>query len=201
MTPNGPEVHTIEGEAQRRAISSPLRLEILGYFGAGRPLSVREIAERMGRPATAIHYHVRLLEQSGLLSKSGERRDGRRREAVYSMVAEAIAIPAQSQPAEEGEQPLAVKTTASGFRMAERDMKTALAEGLVRTEGDDRNFFVIRAHCRLGREEMAEFNRRLDVLLAAVLDSMRRDDTSDDDEFVSLTLALLPLPNRSASSS
>ena len=120
MNTKGPKVHTIKGEAQQRAISSPLRLEILGYFSAGRPLSVREIAERMGRPATAIHYHVRLLEQSGLLTKTGERRHGRRREAEYSMVAEAIAVLGRNEPSDESEQTLALKTAASSFRMAER---------------------------------------------------------------------------------
>jgi hypothetical protein len=35
MNAGGPKIHTVEGEAQRRAISSPLRLEILGHFSAG----------------------------------------------------------------------------------------------------------------------------------------------------------------------
>ena len=80
-------------------------------------------------------------------------------------------------------------------------MKAALAEGAARSEGEDRNFYVTRMHCRLSPEEMAEINRRLDALLGAVLDSIRREESQDDDEFVSLTLALLPLPNRSAGSS
>ena len=193
MTKHGPTIHTIEGEAQRQAISSPLRLEILGYFSAERSLSVREVAERMGRPATAIHYHVRLLEESGLLVRTGERRDGRRREAEYAKVAEAIGVPTG-----EGEHSLALKAAASGFRMAERDMKAALDTGVARQQGDDRNFVVTRIHCRLSPEEMAEINRRLDALLGAVLESMRREEPGDDDEFVSLTLAL---PDRSAASS
>lgn len=196
MTTHGPSIHTIEGETQRRAISSPLRLEILGHFSAEQPLSVREAAERMGRPATAIHYHVGILLESGLLRKSGERRDGRRREAEYTKVAEAIGI-----PTDEGEHTLAVKTTASGFRMAEREMETALTEGAARPEGEDRNFLATRVHLRLGPGELAEINRRLDELLGAVLNSMRREDIRDDDEFVSLTLALMPLPDRAADSS
>lgn len=195
MSTNGPTIHTVEGEDQRRAITSPLRLEILSYFSADRPLSVREVAERIGRPATAIHYHVRLLEESGLLIKTGERRDGRRREVEYSKVAEAIGIPAL-----QGEHELAVKTAAAGFRMAERDMKAALDDGVARTEGDHRNFLLTRVHLRLTHGEMAEINRRLDALLGAVLDSMRREETEKDDEFVSLTLALMPLPDRSTGS-
>ncbi len=196
MSANGPTIHAIEGEAQRRAVSSPLRLEILGHFSAARPLSVREVAERMGRPATAIQYHVGLLVESGLLIKSGERREGRRREAEYTKVAEAIGIPSG-----QGEHALAVKTTASGFRMAEREMEAALAEGAARTEDTDRNFLVTRVHLRLGPDELTEINRRLDALLVAVLDTMRREDIRDDDEFVSLTLALMPLPDRAADSS
>lgn len=200
MTTNGPKIHTIEGEEQRRAFSSPLRQEILGYFASGRPLSVREVAERMGRPPSAIHYHVRLLAQSGLLVKSGERRDGRRREAEYSMVAEAIAVPGHGQSSEEGDSTLALRTMANAFRMAERDMKAALDEGMARRDGEDRNFYAIRVHCRLNRREMAEINRRLDALLEVVLNSIRREEPYDEDEFVSLTLALVPLPNRSAGS-
>jgi DNA-binding Lrp family transcriptional regulator len=196
MIRSNPKIHTIENEAQRRAISSPLRMEILGHFSAGRPLSVREVAERMGRPATAVHYHVGILVESGLLNKSGERRDGRRREAEYTKVAEAIGIPSQ-----EGDHALAVRTTASGFRMAEREMEAALAEGTARREGDDRNFLVTRVHLRLSKKEMAEINQRLDAVLGVVLDSMRRQDPGDDDEFVSLTLSMLPLPNRSTDSS
>lgn len=201
MSASGPSVHTIQGEAQRRAISSPIRLEILGYFLAGQPLSVREIAERMGRPATAIHYHVKLLEESGLLEKTGERREGRRREAEYSMIAEALAIPGHDQDPEGEGQALAVETMASAFRMAQRDLEAALDTGTARSKGEDRNFYVTRMHLRLSRDEMAELNRRLDLMLAAALDSMQRAQPHDDDEFVSLTLALTPLPDRSTGSS
>ena len=196
MNPNKPKIHTIEGGAQHRAFSSPLRQEILSYFTAGRALSVREVADRMGRPPSSIHYHVRLLAQSGLLEKSGERREGRRRETEYSMVADAIAVPAPSASSD-GESTLAVDTMARAFRMAERDIEAALSEDAARREGEDRNFYAIRTHLRLSRQELAELNRRLDALLAVVLESIQRAQPQDDDEFVSLTLALTPLPNRS----
>ena len=199
MTADGLKIHTIEGEAQRRAFSSPLRQEILGYFTSGRRLSVREVAERMGRPPSAIHYHVRLLAQSGLLKKSGERREGRRREAEYSMVADAIAVPVESEP-DDGESSLALEAMASAFRMAERDMKTALADGAARTEGSDRNFVAMRSHLRLNRKEIDELNQRLNEMLAVVLESNRREEPHEDDEFVSLTLALVPLTNRTTRS-
>lgn len=117
------------------------------------------------------------------------------------MVADAIAVPSHSQSSEEGENALALETMASAFRITERDMKAALSGGAARSEGDDRNFYAIRTHLRLSQREMAELNRRLDALLGIVLESIRRAQPSDEDEFVSLTLALVPLPNRSTGSS
>lgn len=197
MTTEGLNLHSIEGEAQRRAFSSPLRQEILGYFSAGRSLSVREVAERMGRPPSAIHYHVRLLAESGLLKKSGERREGRRRETEYSMVADAIAVPIDTSSSEGDGNSLALVTMSSAFRMAERDMKAAVSEATARTEGDDRNFVAMRTHLRLSPEEMAKLNQRLNEMLLVVLESNRREEPQDGDEFVSLTIALMPIANRS----
>ncbi len=70
-------------EEQRRAVGSPLRLELIGLFTERKPLSVAQIAQGMGRPATAIHYHVRVLEKAGLLRRAGRKRGARRPEALY----------------------------------------------------------------------------------------------------------------------
>jgi AcrR family transcriptional regulator len=192
--------HVIRGEAQQRAVVSPLRLEIMGQFANGQPLSVKEIAERMGRPATAIHYHVGLLERSGLLKKTGERRAGRRREALYLPVADIIAVPGTTEAADDSERAVSLKAMASAFRMVERDMKAALADPKTRTKGKHRNFFGTRAHCRMNRDDLAELNRHLDAIQKMLGEACRRNAPSDDDEFFSLTLALMPLPDRSAKS-
>ena len=73
-TRSKPKTLLIRSNEQRRAIASPLRLELIGVFVDHEPLSVAQIAQRMGRPATAIHYHVRLLVKAGLLRRAGEQR-------------------------------------------------------------------------------------------------------------------------------
>lgn len=198
MKRQGLRTHFLRGEAQRLAASSPLRLEIIGQFIDDRPLSVREIAERMGRPPSAIHYHVRLLEKSGLLKKTGERREGRRREAEYEPVADVITVAAKAGRGETPENKLARKIMASALRMSERDFKAALRDPRTRKSGPDRNMFTARLHCRLRRKDLEKLNRGLDAIMKTLTQVHQRHAPAEDDEFVSLTLALLPLPDRKA---
>ena len=63
---NKPKIKTLRTDEERRAFVSPFRMELIGLFTAGEPLSIAQMAERMGRKATAIHYHVGVLEKAGL---------------------------------------------------------------------------------------------------------------------------------------
>lgn len=60
------EVHVIDDLATLKLISDPLRQRIL-EAARGQARSVKEIAEELGLPATKLYYHVRLLEERGLL--------------------------------------------------------------------------------------------------------------------------------------
>lgn len=63
----------LDDPAQLRAIASPERLRILHLFAAGEPLSVKEMAERLGEPHGRVHYHVRRLVETGFLQEVGRR--------------------------------------------------------------------------------------------------------------------------------
>ena len=128
---------------QKKAVASPLRLELLGLFIDRKPLSVAEIAERMGRSATGIHYHVRVLEKAGLLRRVGQQRSGRRPEALYKPVADVFKM-AQPRDAPEEVAAVALKTMSTAFRMAERDMKAALTSPSSKTSGPYRNVLGAR---------------------------------------------------------
>ena len=188
------QVHRIRGAEQLRAVTSPLRMEILTQFTATRPLSTREIAERMGRPVTGMHYHVRVLEEAGLLVRAGERHEARRPEALYHPVARRFELPAgRGQDTNQA----ALKTVSSAFRLAERDMEAALAADSPRRDGPQRNFYAMRMPLRVRPRDLDRLNAQLDRLMAIVLEISGRDEIPDDaTEFCSLTLALLPLRNR-----
>lgn len=186
---------TVSGADQRSALASPLRLEILGLFTQSEPLSIAEMAELMGRSAGSLYHHVNLLENAGLLKRTGTRPKGKRHEALFQPAATRIQI--ESKSAGQDGSLLVVKTMASAFRMAERDMEAALRTGNCRSEGPDRNMFAARMHLRASPKLLGRINKHLKAiedLLEA--EAIKEPKPSGDDQHLSLTIALLPLRGR-----
>ena len=184
-------------EEQRRAVSSPLRLELIGLFTERKPLSVAQMAQVMGRPATAIHYHVRVLEKAGLLRRAGRKRGARRPEVLYIPTADVFKMEhRRDEP--EVTAAAALKALSMAFRMAERDMQAALTNPKTKSSGPYRNVFGGRMHCRLSKQDLAELNRHLRAIENMLMRAQRTHEPSPSDTFVSLTLALMPLRNREA---
>ena len=188
------KIMTIRREDQRRVFASPKRMEIIGLFIERKPLSVADIAERMGRPASAIHYHVRVMEKAGILRRAGERRDGRRPEALYVPVAEMFQM--EQKQDDEAASKDVLKTMSVAFRMALSDMKAALTNPKVKTGGPHRNTFGARVHCRLSKKDLAELNRHLMAIQKLAFRVQKNHKPSKNDSFVSLTVALMPLRSR-----
>lgn len=194
-TAQKPRILTIRRDDQKRAIASPLRMELIGLFVDREKLSVAEIAERMGRPASAIHYHVGVLLEAGLLLRAGARRDSRRPEALYRPAADLFRME-HSRGKEGAGTPAPVKTMAAAFRMAEREMTAALSDPTVKSSGPHRNIMGARMHARLSKQDLAELNRHLRAIEKMLTKIAKTHKPSAEDQFVSLTLALLPLRNR-----
>ena len=74
---------TARSELQRNALSSPLRLEILGLFTEQKPLAISDMARLMGRKAGSLYYHLELLEAAGFVERTGTRPKGKRFEALF----------------------------------------------------------------------------------------------------------------------
>jgi DNA-binding transcriptional ArsR family regulator len=178
---------------QRKALASPIRLEILGQFTAGDPMSVAEIAARMGRPSTAIYYHVHQLEEVGLLARAGTRSGTKRDETLYQPVADQFDL----TPDRGNREHIRDATTAlsAAHRMATRDMQAALECGDARTDGPARNLIATRMHGRLSPKTLKRVNAHLDALLELFLE-ISSPEEDPDAEFCSLTFALMPLRGR-----
>ena len=179
---------------QQVALSSPLRLEIIGLFTDNKPLAIADMARLMGRPAGSLYYHVEILEKAGLLERKGTRPKGKRFETLFFPSGYRLELEAEAG----GESAvLALRTMASAFRMAERDMAACLEHGDVESEGPGRNILAYRLHLRASPEVLAGINEHLDAiqdLLKAETERGRKP--SSRDKHVSLTLALLPLRGR-----
>lgn len=189
------KTYRIESAAQRTAVSSPIRLEILGQFTSPGGMSIADVGERMGRPATTLYYHFRILEKVGLLVRTGSRPGTKKSETLYEPVANRfeLAIEQNSQ----SEVGAAIKTVSLAFRMAERDLEAALTSGTARAAGKHRNTMAGRLHCRTTRSTVAEINQHIRAIEKIFeRESRRAILPADADEYLSLTIALLPLRGR-----
>ena len=157
-------------------------------------LTIADIAQRMGRPATALYYHVRILEKVGVLRRVGERPGVKRAEAVYDLVADRIAYPPSARGPGNKD---ALKAMSVAFRAAEKDLAAALKSRGRRRDTDKPEFFASRVHCRARKSTLEKVRALLheaDRLIAA--ENRRASYPDDATEFFSLTVALLPLRGR-----
>jgi AcrR family transcriptional regulator len=197
MSRKKPFTRMVSGTKAGKALASPLRLEILGQFTTPGGMSIAEVAARMGRSASGLYYHFDLLERAGILKRAGERRRGTRSEALFEPVAARIALAVSpDRPPTVAD---ARKALSAAFRMAERDFTAALESGSFRESGPGRNLYAARMHCRLTPAVLGRLNKHLQAIESILERESRRTRVpADADQFVSLTLALLPLPGREA---
>ena len=182
------------GKAQRTALASPLRLEILGLFTEDEPMAISEMAALMGRSAGSLYHHVGILEKARLLQRAGTRPKGKRFEALFRPAASRVDLEAGKG----GESAaFALKTMSSAFRMAERDLEASFrCRGCV-TEGPRRNAVAFRVHLRASPKLLAGINQHLEAIEELLkIEANRSAGPSPDDQHISLTLALLPLKGR-----
>ncbi len=92
MPARRPRTLVIRKAEQLRAMRTPLRQEILDGIERLGVCSVKELAASLGREPASLYYHVRRLEDAGLVSEKATRRSGRRTESVYELSAPRILI-------------------------------------------------------------------------------------------------------------
>jgi DNA-binding transcriptional ArsR family regulator len=64
--------HLIRDEQQLKAVADPLRLRLLLAF-AGRPRTIKRVAEELGERQGRLYHHVEVLEKAGLLEVASTR--------------------------------------------------------------------------------------------------------------------------------
>jgi AcrR family transcriptional regulator len=179
---------------QSRALTSPIRLEIIGQFTTPGGMSIADVAERMGRSSNSLYYHFKVLEDVGLLRRVGSRPGVKKEEALFEPAAARIELPAINTAASVRG---ISKTMAAAFRMAQRDIVDAIQSGSGRTSGKHRNFAAWRLHCRSTKEVLAEINEHIRAIERILAREARRPGIPPDaDQYFSLTLTLAPLRGR-----
>uniref|UniRef100_UPI0037BF223A helix-turn-helix domain-containing protein n=1 Tax=Granulicella paludicola TaxID=474951 RepID=UPI0037BF223A len=161
-----------------------MRLAIIQRLEVDKEATVRDLAHRMGKAATALYHHIRELEEIGLLRIVGERKGTRRPEAIYAMVAPYLSS-AKAVKTKKGRKIY----SRSGGRVADaaaRAFSSAVQHGDARFDGASRNaairFYVLRAD----KQKLARLNQLLQELEELACHSC------DEGEEIQLSVLLSP---------
>lgn len=155
------------------AISSPLRVEIVEHLSQAEPSSVADLARLMGRPATALHYHVNLLHRAGILRVAGRRAAGKRSEALFEPAAKGFAVAAR--PGKERSLGEALRTLGATLRLAQREAARAMRRARVRGAGPQRNLHSRRLRAPLPAAALRRVNRLLHELESVFRGAVKKD--------------------------
>ena len=134
-----------------RALGDPLRLRVFELL-AGDQMTVRELAEALGSPPDRLYYHLRILEEAGLI-----RLVELRPERVY----EAAPFPSGDTG------PVPPRAETAAFLAAVLEATRVELEAVVGGEGNKATgpVTVERAQLELSAARFREFNRRFGQLL------------------------------------
>ena len=184
--------------AQLRALASPVRIEIVGVFQSHGPLAIRELAEKLGRPADGLYHHVRQLQKAKILRIAKTRRVGKRDEAVLELTAERFGH--AEQPKTPAMRLAIVESAASALRLANREFRQAvLTEKAAGDKECSEQGGRSRAQVRLSRQRSwltDEDLRELQVMLEQLERFLKERMERKQGRPFAMTLALVPLLKR-----
>jgi hypothetical protein len=179
---------------QIRALTSPIRQDILDAVKAIGPCSVAELAATLGKPADGLYYHIKRLLDVRLLTEAPSNGKGR---ADLRLDVAHNAFYLDYQPANRANKSAVLRVIASMLRSAERTFRRGFTPETAVVKGPRRNLWAARSRGALSSEELVELNEllhRLNTLMRAG----RRDEAGDDRErtMYELTFVLAPATSR-----
>lgn len=175
--------------SQLGTLASSARLAIVQRLDIDGAATARELAQRLGRPPTALYHHLDQLEQAGLIHVVERRSTGRRPEAVYAVVSPQLSS-ADALRTPRGRRNL-VKVATSAVGASLRAFAAAASQAAARFEGPQRNCTVRHLAIRADDARLARINALINELEQAGLQAS--DDTQDGKNLL-LTVLLAEVP-------
>jgi DNA-binding transcriptional ArsR family regulator len=164
----------IQTPLQWRAFVSPVRMEMFEFLRALAPCSIAELARALQRPPDRLYHHLRLLVAGGLVVAVGSRREGRRTEVIYDLVAEQLDFADMPRTPEVIRQLRAM--TGVLYRWNARNIDSALVDPQVNHRGAIRRLWARVEVSWLDDDATRRVNEHL-AQITAILDEGRRQRT------------------------
>jgi DNA-binding transcriptional ArsR family regulator len=180
-------VHSIEDLSALRAMTDPLRKQILRELQP-EPRTTARLAAILGEKPTKLHYHVHELERHGLIELVETRMKGNLQEKYYRAAAEYYRVdPRLFQEGPESQEAFFDHAAGLLDRTA-LDLRAAIRDGQITPEESAKSLATLLC-LHLSPEDAASFRSRLEGLVA---EYRERSDPSEAGA-VLLSLMFIPL--------
>jgi DNA-binding transcriptional ArsR family regulator len=167
---------TIDDLEMFRIVDNPLRQRIMHL--ARHPRSVREIAQRLGVPATRLYYHVNMLEEAGFLEVVEVRKSGAQLERVYRGGRRGALVPSQDLVEQIGDPRKAAHVLAGAlFDITRAEVEAQLARSLDYEEEPVGT--LARVVLQLPEDLATGFAERIEALAMEMRDAARDHEDAD----------------------
>jgi DNA-binding transcriptional ArsR family regulator len=180
-----------------KVVADPLRAQILEVM-LHKPLTVKQVAEKLGLSPSKLYYHINLLEKHGLIQVVETRLVANLMEKLYRSSATDFEVAPEllSFDSFEGKENINALLMASIDATREDLLRSLQARTFDLEKGAQelpRRVILMRQTCRIPEERATEFAKRLSALLEdfAKADVESPDPTADLQNYA-LTIAYYP---------
>jgi hypothetical protein len=178
---------------QLRILASPVRIDIVGAFQAYGSMPIRELADKLARPADGLYHHVRQLQEAGILQVAKTARRGKRDESVFALTAERFGH--TSKPKSPVQKQAVVEAAAAALRLTNREFcRAVLANESSQTKRTGKVPFaktkLSRQRSWLTNQDLKSLHNLLNQIESFLQARMRRKQGRP----FAVTLAVVPLP-------
>lgn len=171
----------IEDPAALKAISDPLRLRLVELL-TGEPRTVKHLAQVVGVRPNRLYYHVRMLEEHGLVQVTGTRLVSGIVERSYQATARSFVL----GPSLAGSLGVASGMVHQVLDLTRRELDAYMAARPEPADDDDR-VMLGRHQLRLTPARRHELNDRI----TALFEEFGADEASADDDAETVPVAAL----------
>lgn len=179
-----------------KIVANPLRIQIIESL-VPQPLTVAQVAERLGLAPSKLYYHVNLLEQHGLIKVVEERVVSNIIEKVYRAVAEELDVESSLLSFATREGTERVRSVFAATIDATRDdiLRSFKAGAFALEQGKERRprkALLDRTKSRVSEAQAEEFHRRLKALLSEFEAADAAESQSEDLQAYALSVVFYP---------
>lgn len=194
--PQRKPVILIEDLETLRIITDPLRLQIIDILSP-KPMTINQVASRLGLSSSRLYYHFNLLEERGLIEVVETRMVNNLMEKLYWLAAEEIEIDKSLLDFSSGEaRENLVRVVTSSLEATRSEILRSLQARSYNLEQGarpvPRDMIISTLQKRLSDETYQNFIERLRSLIKEFSELPEETDTGEESNYFSLACYLYP---------